>query len=204
MDGHSDGLYCLARNPQSLTSLLSGAADGELRLWDLPSRRTLRRLLGHTRAGAPPHPRRHSSPSHPSSPLKGKGSQPSRRGRVIERPSPPPLAVRGVAVAADGLYAVSASDDCSVRLWQLPAAAAGEMFAAADAPPTEQAADGVACSECGRRIAVAEAGTHADWHFARSLQREERGGGVKATPVQQKVARRGTPAKGPMDAFLRR
>jgi len=71
-------------------------------------------------------------------------------------------------------------------------------------PPTEQAADGVACSECGRRIAVAEAGTHADWHFARSLQREERGGGVKGTPVQQKVARRGTPAKGPMDAFLRR
>ena len=52
MDGHSDGLYCLARNPRTLNSLLSGAADGEIRLWDLPSQRTLRRLLGHTRAGA--------------------------------------------------------------------------------------------------------------------------------------------------------
>ena len=52
LDGHSDGLYCLARNPRTLNSLLSGSADGEIRLWDLPSQRTLRRLLGHTRAGA--------------------------------------------------------------------------------------------------------------------------------------------------------
>lgn len=75
MDGHSDGLFCMARSPRTVTQLLSGAADGEIRLWDLPSQKTLRRLLGHARA------------------------------------------VRGLSVAADGRYAVSASDDASVRIW---------------------------------------------------------------------------------------
>lgn len=97
LGGHSDGLYCLARNPRSLNSMVSGAADGEVRLWDLPSRRTLRRLLGHTRA------------------------------------------VRGLAVAADGRHAVSCSDDASVKIWQLPTAAMGEL-SAGDAAPAEQAA----------------------------------------------------------------
>ena len=46
--------------------------------------------------------------------------------------------MRGISVAADGHYAISASDDSSVRIWQLPTAAMGEMFAAGDAPPQEQ------------------------------------------------------------------
>jgi WD repeat and SOF domain-containing protein 1 len=44
---HSDGVTCLARNPRVLNSLVSGAADGELTLWDIPVRRALRRLEGH-------------------------------------------------------------------------------------------------------------------------------------------------------------
>jgi WD40 repeat protein len=50
MDGHSDGIFCLARSPRTVNTLLSGAADGEIRLWDLPTQKTLRRLVGHTRA----------------------------------------------------------------------------------------------------------------------------------------------------------
>jgi WD repeat and SOF domain-containing protein 1 len=47
---HSDGITALARNPRKLNSLLAGSADGEIRIWDIPATRTLRRLVGH--AGA--------------------------------------------------------------------------------------------------------------------------------------------------------
>ena len=50
LGGHADGLTCLARNPRSASSLLSGAADGELRLWDLTSRLCTASLRGHTRS----------------------------------------------------------------------------------------------------------------------------------------------------------
>eukprot|EP00879_Flechtneria_rotunda_P026417 GHRR01028166.1.p1 GENE.GHRR01028166.1~~GHRR01028166.1.p1 ORF type:complete len:179 (+),score=51.66 GHRR01028166.1:109-645(+) len=47
---HSDGITCLARNPRILNSLLAGAADGDIKIWDIPAKRTLRRLKGHTGA----------------------------------------------------------------------------------------------------------------------------------------------------------
>ena len=46
MEGHSDGVTCLAKSPVRLSAVVSGAADGEIRLWDVPSRRTLRTLCG--------------------------------------------------------------------------------------------------------------------------------------------------------------
>jgi WD40 repeat protein len=45
---HDDGITCLARNPRRLNCLLSGSADGDIRLWDLPAQRCLRRLVGHS------------------------------------------------------------------------------------------------------------------------------------------------------------
>jgi WD repeat and SOF domain-containing protein 1 len=47
---HDDGITALARNPRSLNSVISGCADGDIRIWDLALKRTLRRLLGHTGA----------------------------------------------------------------------------------------------------------------------------------------------------------
>lgn len=47
LGGHADGVTALATNPRSLTACLSAAADGEVRLWDVTTRRTLRRLVGH-------------------------------------------------------------------------------------------------------------------------------------------------------------
>ena len=35
LEGHVEGVYAVAKNYKSLTSLVSGSADGELRLWDL-------------------------------------------------------------------------------------------------------------------------------------------------------------------------
>lgn len=43
---HDDGVTALARNPAQLNSLVSGAADGTVRLWDVAAQRCLRRLEG--------------------------------------------------------------------------------------------------------------------------------------------------------------
>ncbi|CAL57292.1 Sof1-like protein [Ostreococcus tauri] len=45
--GHADGVLCMAKSPTSLTELVSGDASGEIRIWDVPSRKTLRILSGH-------------------------------------------------------------------------------------------------------------------------------------------------------------
>lgn len=43
---HDDGVTCLARSPAQLNSLVSGTADGTVRLWDVAAQRCLRRLEG--------------------------------------------------------------------------------------------------------------------------------------------------------------
>ncbi len=38
LEGHRDGVYCSATSPASLVAFLSGAGDGEVRVWDLSTR----------------------------------------------------------------------------------------------------------------------------------------------------------------------
>ena len=38
LDGHRDGLTCVAKHPSSLSTLASAAADGEVRVWNLTER----------------------------------------------------------------------------------------------------------------------------------------------------------------------
>lgn len=38
LDGHSDGVNVLAKHPNHLQYLFSGACDGEVRIWSLPNR----------------------------------------------------------------------------------------------------------------------------------------------------------------------
>eukprot|EP00007_Cunea_sp_BSH-02190019_P005732 CAMPEP_0174237462 /NCGR_PEP_ID=MMETSP0417-20130205/8382_1 /TAXON_ID=242541 /ORGANISM="Mayorella sp, Strain BSH-02190019" /LENGTH=442 /DNA_ID=CAMNT_0015316219 /DNA_START=1 /DNA_END=1326 /DNA_ORIENTATION=+ len=47
LDGHRDGVYCFATNPKSLDTLVSGACDGELRIWSLSQRRSLFDVRAH-------------------------------------------------------------------------------------------------------------------------------------------------------------
>lgn len=77
---HDDGVNCLARNPKRLNSLLSGSADGDVRIWDIAAKRCLRKLVGHSGA------------------------------------------IRGLAVTPDGNFTISASTDCSVKMWRVPVA----------------------------------------------------------------------------------
>ena len=39
LEGHTDGVHCLAKNSASLAMLASGACDGEIRRWNLTERR---------------------------------------------------------------------------------------------------------------------------------------------------------------------
>lgn len=48
LGGHTDGVNYIARHPRSLSVLLSGSCDGEVRLWSLPRRECLKTLTAHT------------------------------------------------------------------------------------------------------------------------------------------------------------
>ncbi|KAI9348552.1 WD40-repeat-containing domain protein [Obelidium mucronatum] len=47
MNGHRDGVYCMAKHPTSLTKFISGSADGEIRLWSLQNKKTLWSSIAH-------------------------------------------------------------------------------------------------------------------------------------------------------------
>ena len=60
LTGHSDGVWCTCTNPKSLVILaflflydqvqfVSGSCDGEVRIWDLPSQRTVFSVQAHSR-----------------------------------------------------------------------------------------------------------------------------------------------------------
>ena len=47
LEGHTDGVNCLARNPKSLSVLASGSCDGVIKIWNLPRREQLVSLSAH-------------------------------------------------------------------------------------------------------------------------------------------------------------
>lgn len=47
LDGHKEGVSCFAKHPTSLSALCSGAYDGEIRIWDLPTRKPIRNFNAH-------------------------------------------------------------------------------------------------------------------------------------------------------------
>lgn len=47
LEGHKDGVSCLRSHPKHLSTLASGAFDGEVRLWNLSQRITDRSFLAH-------------------------------------------------------------------------------------------------------------------------------------------------------------
>ena len=49
LDGHADNVFAMATSPTSLVTFLSGAGDGEIRLWDLTHRKTVASVYGHDR-----------------------------------------------------------------------------------------------------------------------------------------------------------
>ena len=48
MDDHSDAVTCASTSPSSLVAFVSGAADGEVIVWDLPTRQKLWSVFAHS------------------------------------------------------------------------------------------------------------------------------------------------------------
>ncbi|XP_010575433.1 PREDICTED: DDB1- and CUL4-associated factor 13 [Haliaeetus leucocephalus] len=47
LDGHRDGVNCMAKHPKSLSTVLSGACDGEVKIWNLTTRQCIRTIQAH-------------------------------------------------------------------------------------------------------------------------------------------------------------
>ncbi|KAF7805968.1 DDB1- and CUL4-associated factor 13 [Senna tora] len=47
MDGHVDAVSSMAKNPNHLKGIFSGSMDGDIRLWDISTRRTVCQFPGH-------------------------------------------------------------------------------------------------------------------------------------------------------------
>ncbi|NXU26102.1 DCA13 factor, partial [Thalassarche chlororhynchos] len=47
LDGHRDGVNCMAKHPKSLSTVLSGACDGEVKIWNLTKRQCIRTIQAH-------------------------------------------------------------------------------------------------------------------------------------------------------------
>lgn len=48
LDGHRDGVYCMASVRTNLVPFISGSCDGEIRVWDLSSRKCAWSTIAHT------------------------------------------------------------------------------------------------------------------------------------------------------------
>ncbi|KAI1305206.1 DDB1- and CUL4-associated factor 13 [Halotydeus destructor] len=44
LEGHSDVVQCMIKHPVSLSTLISGSCDGEIKLWNLPTKRCVRTI----------------------------------------------------------------------------------------------------------------------------------------------------------------
>ncbi|CAM9298060.1 unnamed protein product, partial [Choristocarpus tenellus] len=47
LGGHGDGIFCTATSQRSLVQFISGACDGEIRVWDLSRRMCVWHTVGH-------------------------------------------------------------------------------------------------------------------------------------------------------------
>lgn len=49
LDGHRDGIFCMAKHPKSLSTISSGSYDGEVRLWNLATKKCISSVSSHER-----------------------------------------------------------------------------------------------------------------------------------------------------------
>lgn len=47
LDGHADSVQCMSKHPKSLSTLLSGSCDGQVKVWNLATRKCTRTINAH-------------------------------------------------------------------------------------------------------------------------------------------------------------
>ena len=48
LEGHTDVVQCMMKHPLSLSTIISGSCDGEVRLWNLPTRKCVRKINAYS------------------------------------------------------------------------------------------------------------------------------------------------------------
>lgn len=48
LEGHRDGVHCMSKHPKSLSTLFSGACDGEVKIWNLARKKCIHSVSAHT------------------------------------------------------------------------------------------------------------------------------------------------------------
>ncbi|XP_072426721.1 DDB1- and CUL4-associated factor 13 [Chiloscyllium punctatum] len=48
LDGHGDGVHCMAKHFKSLSGIISGACNGEIKIWNLMNRQCIRTVQAHS------------------------------------------------------------------------------------------------------------------------------------------------------------
>ncbi|XP_060679320.1 DDB1- and CUL4-associated factor 13 isoform X1 [Hemiscyllium ocellatum] len=48
LDGHGDGVHCMAKHFKSLSRIISGACNGEIKIWNLMNRQCIRTVQAHS------------------------------------------------------------------------------------------------------------------------------------------------------------
>ena len=48
LDGHRDGVYSMITHPKRLPTLISGACDGEIKIWNVTTKECLSSLTAHS------------------------------------------------------------------------------------------------------------------------------------------------------------
>ncbi|XP_069776353.1 DDB1- and CUL4-associated factor 13 [Narcine bancroftii] len=48
LDGHSDGVHCMSKHFKSLSTIISGACNGQIKVWNLMKRECIRTVQAHT------------------------------------------------------------------------------------------------------------------------------------------------------------
>ena len=118
LTGHTDWVNAVALTPDGRLAV-SASGDNTLKVWDVASGRELRTLAGHTAGSTPWRSRRMAGWPSPHRATRRSRSGTWRAGGSCAPWPAIPSEVNAVALTPDGRLAVSASEDNTLKVWDV-------------------------------------------------------------------------------------